>query len=94
MLPIELQSKLMESEYIKLASRHLASLGAETINSLLVDMADAVERSTETILAANVFMNVNQSFSGNHFSDVGTQPADTAGKKPKRFPSANCSVPL
>ena len=53
MLPIELQSKLMESEYIKLASRHLASLGAETINSLLVDMADAVERSTETILAAN-----------------------------------------
>ena len=43
----------MESEYIKLASRHLASLGAETINSLLVDMADAVERSTETILAAN-----------------------------------------
>ena len=43
----------MESEYIKLASRHLASLGAEAINSLLVDMADAVERSTETILAAN-----------------------------------------
>lgn len=43
----------MESEYIKLASRHLASLGAETINSLLVDMADAVERSTEAILAAN-----------------------------------------
>lgn len=53
MLPIELQSKLMESEYIKLASRHLASLGAETINSLLVDMADAVERGTEAILAAN-----------------------------------------
>lgn len=43
----------MESEYIKLASRHLASLGAETINSLLVDMADAVERGTEAILAAN-----------------------------------------
>lgn len=43
----------MESEYIKLASRHLASLDAETINSLLVDMADAVKRSTETILAAN-----------------------------------------
>lgn len=53
MLPIELQSKPMESEYIKLASRHLASLSTETINSLLVDMANAVERGTDAILAAN-----------------------------------------
>ena len=43
----------MESEYIKLASRHLASLSTETINSLLVDMANAVERGTDAILAAN-----------------------------------------
>lgn len=54
MLPIELQSKLMESEYIKLASRHLASLSTEAINTLLVDMANAVERGTDAILAANV----------------------------------------
>lgn len=53
MLPIELQRKLMESEYIKLASRHLASLSTEAINSLLVDMANAVERGTDAILAAN-----------------------------------------
>lgn len=53
MLPIELQSKLMESEFIKLASRHLASLSTEAINSLLVDMANAVERGTDAILAAN-----------------------------------------
>lgn len=53
MLPIELQSKLMESEYIKLASRHLASLSTEAINTLLVDMANAVERGTDAILAAN-----------------------------------------
>lgn len=53
MLPIELQRKLMESEYIKLASRHLASLGTEAINTLLVDMANAVERGTDAILAAN-----------------------------------------
>jgi len=43
----------MESEYIKLASRHLASLSTEAINSLLVDIADAVERGTDAILAAN-----------------------------------------
>lgn len=43
----------MESEYIKLASRHLASLSTETINTLLVDMANAVERGTDAILAAN-----------------------------------------
>lgn len=43
----------MESEYIKLASRHLASLGTEAINTLLVDMANAVERGTDAILAAN-----------------------------------------
>lgn len=43
----------MESEYIKLASRHLASLSTEAINTLLVDMANAVERSTDAILAAN-----------------------------------------
>ena len=43
----------MESEYIKLASRHLASLSTEAINSLLVDMANAVERGTDAILAAN-----------------------------------------
>ena len=53
MLPIELQSKLMESEYIKLASLHLASLSTEAINTLLVDMANAVERGTDAILAAN-----------------------------------------
>lgn len=53
MLPIELQRKLMESEFIKLASRHLASLGTEAINTLLVDMANAVERGTDAILAAN-----------------------------------------
>lgn len=53
MLPIELQSKPMESEYIKLASRHLASLSTEAINTLLVDMANAVERGTDAILAAN-----------------------------------------
>ena len=53
MLPIELQSKHMESEYIKLASRHLASLSTEAINTLLVDMANAVERGTDAILAAN-----------------------------------------
>lgn len=53
MLPIELQRKLMESEYIKLASRHLASLSTEAINTLLVDMANAVERGTDAILAAN-----------------------------------------
>ena len=53
MLPIELQSKLMESEFIKLASRHLASLSTEAINTLLVDMANAVERGTDAILAAN-----------------------------------------
>ena len=44
----------MESEYIKLASRHLASLSTEAINTLLVDMANAVERGTDAILAANV----------------------------------------
>ena len=44
----------MESEFIKLASRHLASLSTEAINSLLVDMANAVERGTDAILAANV----------------------------------------
>lgn len=43
----------MESEFIKLASRHLASLSTETINTLLVDMANAVERGTDAILAAN-----------------------------------------
>lgn len=43
----------MESEYIKLASRHLASLSTEAINTLLVDMANAVERGTDVILAAN-----------------------------------------
>ena len=43
----------MESEYIKLASRHLASLSMEAINTLLVDMANAVERGTDAILAAN-----------------------------------------
>lgn len=43
----------MESEYIKLASRHLASLSTEAINSLLVDMVNAVERGTDAILAAN-----------------------------------------
>ena len=43
----------MESEFIKLASRHLASLSTEAINSLLVDMANAVERGTDAILAAN-----------------------------------------
>ena len=43
----------MESEYIKLASRHLASLSTEAINTLLVDMANAVERGTDAILAAN-----------------------------------------
>lgn len=53
MLPIDLQSKLMESEYIKLASRHLASLSTEAINTLLVDMANAVELDTDAILAAN-----------------------------------------
>ena len=53
MLPIELQSNPMESEYIKLASRHLASLSTEAINTLLVDMANAVERGTDAILAAN-----------------------------------------
>ena len=55
MLPIELQRKLMESEYIKLASRHLASLSTEAINTLLVDMANAVERGTDAILAANAY---------------------------------------
>ena len=43
----------MESEFIKLASRHLASLSTEAINTLLVDMANAVERGTDAILAAN-----------------------------------------
>ncbi len=43
----------MESEYIKLASRHLASLSTEAINTLLVDMVNAVERGTDAILAAN-----------------------------------------
>ena len=43
----------MESEYIKLASLHLASLSTEAINTLLVDMANAVERGTDAILAAN-----------------------------------------
>lgn len=43
----------MESEFIKLASRHLASLSTEAINTLLVDMANAVERSIDAILAAN-----------------------------------------
>lgn len=43
----------MESEFIKLASRHLASLSTEVINTLLVDMANAVERGTDAILAAN-----------------------------------------
>ena len=43
----------MESEYIKLASRYLASLSTEAINTLLVDMANAVERGTDAILAAN-----------------------------------------
>lgn len=47
------KKKLMESEYIKLASRHLASLSTEAINTLLVDMANAVERGTDAILAAN-----------------------------------------
>ena len=45
----------MESEYIKLASRHLASLSTEAINTLLVDMANAVERGTDAILAANAY---------------------------------------
>ena len=45
----------MESEFIKLASRHLASLSTEAINPLLVDMANAVERGTDAILAANAY---------------------------------------
>ena len=45
----------MESEFIKLASRHLASLSTEAINTLLVDMANAVERGTDAILAANAY---------------------------------------
>lgn len=43
----------MESEYIKMASRQLASLSTEKVNSLLLDMADAMEQGTEAILAAN-----------------------------------------
>lgn len=43
----------MESEYIKMASRQLATLSAEDVNSLLIDMADAMERSADAILAAN-----------------------------------------
>ena len=43
----------MESEYIKLASRQLAALSTEAVNALLVDMADAMERSADAILVAN-----------------------------------------
>lgn len=43
----------MESEYIKMASRQLATLSTEEVNSLLIDMADAMERSADAILAAN-----------------------------------------
>ena len=43
----------MESEYIKLASRQLATLSTEAVNALLVDMANALEQSADAILVAN-----------------------------------------
>ena len=43
----------MEASYIKMASRNMASLSVEAVNSLLSDLADALEDSTDIILAAN-----------------------------------------
>lgn len=44
----------MESANIKLASQQLAVLGGEAVNALLLDMANALEQSTDCILAANL----------------------------------------
>lgn len=43
----------MESEYIKMASRRLASLPTQDVNALLLDMAEAMEHNILAILAAN-----------------------------------------
>lgn len=43
----------MEWEYIRSASRRLATMAVEEVDSLLRDMADALERSAESILDAN-----------------------------------------
>lgn len=43
----------MESEYIRSASRRLAAMPVEEVDSLLRDMADALERGAEAILDAN-----------------------------------------
>lgn len=43
----------MEKEYIKMASRQLATMPPQALNALLMDMADALEQSTDAILVAN-----------------------------------------
>lgn len=43
----------MENELIKAASRRLAELSSEEINKILLDIADAIERSIPSLLAAN-----------------------------------------
>ena len=43
----------MESANIKLASQQLASLSIDAINTLLLDLAHALEQSTDNILSAN-----------------------------------------
>lgn len=43
----------METEYIKMASRRLATLPTQDVNALLLDMADAMERNIPAILTAN-----------------------------------------
>ena len=48
-----MESCIMEASYIKMASRNMASLSVEAVNSLLSDLADALEDSTDIILAAN-----------------------------------------
>lgn len=43
----------MENELIKAASRRLAELSPEEIDKILLDIADAIERSIPSLLAAN-----------------------------------------
>lgn len=43
----------MENELIKAASRRLAELSSEEIDKILLDIADAIERSIPSLLAAN-----------------------------------------
>lgn len=43
----------MDSENIKRASRHLATMSVDAVNDLLMDMADSLQQNTTAILEAN-----------------------------------------